>query len=221
MIEELIRKNRSRRRFHQGERVELKTLRGLVDLARISASGANLQPLKYILSCDPETNARVFQHLAWAGYLKSWPGPDEGERPAAYIVILCDTAIAESPGCDHGIAAQSIMLGATELGLGGCIIASVNRDELRRELEIADRYYHRVLKIPSVMWKVGTVHPKAMRIPRSRRPGLHSSKYAPHLRPSLRTGIITAATAILTVLSSRKKRAGPRARPCGGIPSSC
>jgi hippurate hydrolase len=63
--------------------------------------------------------------------------------------------------------------------------------------------YHRVLKIPSVMWKVGTVHPKAMRIPKSRRPGLHSSRYAPHLRPSLRTGIITAATAILTVLSGR------------------
>jgi len=140
MLEDLVRKNRSYRRFYQDVPVDLETLRALVNLARLSASGANRQPLKYIVSCEPGTNARIFPHTRWAGYLKDWPGPAEGERPAAYIVILGDTEIRKSFGCDHGIAAQSIMLGATERGLGGCIIGSIDRSGLRQVLGIPDRY---------------------------------------------------------------------------------
>ncbi|MGA9347779.1 MAG: nitroreductase family protein [Anaerolineae bacterium] len=139
MLEDLVRKNRSYRRFHQDVPVDLETLRALVNLARLSASANNLQPLKYILSCEPETNARIFPHTRWAGYL-DWPGPAEGERPAAYIVILGDTEIRKSFGCDHGIAAQSIMLGATERGLGGCMIGSIDHSGLRQALDIPDRY---------------------------------------------------------------------------------
>jgi len=140
MLEDLIRKNRSYRRFYQEVSIELETLRELVNLARLSASSANKQPLKYILSCDPQRNALIFPHLAWAGYLKDWPGPSEGERPSAYIIILGDTEISRSFDCDHGIAAQSILLGATEKGLGGCIIGSINRKGLREALNIPSRY---------------------------------------------------------------------------------
>jgi nitroreductase len=140
MIEDLVRQNRSYRRFHQDVPVRIETLRALVNLARMSASGSNLQPLKYILSSDRETNARIFPHTRWAGYLKDWDGPAEGERPAAYIVILGDTEISKSFGCDHGIAAQSIMLGAVERGLGGCMIGSIARDRLRETLDIPERY---------------------------------------------------------------------------------
>jgi len=138
MLEDLVRKNRSYRRFHQNVPVDMETLRALVNLARLSASGSNLQPLKYILSCEPETNARIFPHTRWAGYLKDWSGPAEGERPSAYIVILGDTEIHKSFGCDHGIAAQSIMLGAAERGLGGCMIGSVDHTGLRKALDIPE-----------------------------------------------------------------------------------
>jgi len=140
MLRDLISRNRSCRRFHQEVGIELETLRELVDLARLSASGRNLQPLKYILSCDPERNALIFPHLGWAFHLKDWPGPAEGERPSAYIVILRDTAITRSPSCDHAIAAQSILLGAREKGLGGCMIGSVQREGLRKALGIPPRY---------------------------------------------------------------------------------
>ena len=140
MLKDLVTKNRSYRRFHQGEGITLGTLRELVDLARLSASGANRQPLKFILACDPERNAQIFPHLAWAGYLTDWPGPEEGERPSGYIVVLGDTDIRPSFGVDHGIAAQSILLGATEKGLGGCIIASIKKDALRAALDINSRY---------------------------------------------------------------------------------
>jgi nitroreductase len=139
-LRDLVLKNRSRRRFYQDVAVDLETLRELVDLARLSASGANLQPLKYILSCDPQKNALVFPHLSWAGYLEGWVAPSEGERPSAYIVILGDRSIKPSFGCDHGIAAQSILLGATEKGLGGCIIGSIQRANLRKALDIPSHY---------------------------------------------------------------------------------
>lgn len=53
-LKELFLKNRSYRRFYQDVPVEMETLRELVDLARLSASGANRQPLKFLLSYDPE-----------------------------------------------------------------------------------------------------------------------------------------------------------------------
>jgi nitroreductase len=140
MLRDLIVKNRTCRRFHQEAAVERETLRELVDLARLSASAANLQPLKYVLSCDPQKNALIFPHLGWAGYLKDWPGPSEGERPSAYIIILADTQISQSFDCDHGIAAQSILLGAAAKGLGGCMIGTVERKELSEALDIPSRY---------------------------------------------------------------------------------
>lgn len=130
MLRELIVKNRSYRRFDQETPIDRETLEELIDLARLSASAANRQPLKYALSYDPQTNASIFPSLAWAGYLDDWSGPEDGERPAAYIIILMDNTISKSLDCDHGIAAQSILLGATEKGLGGCIIGSIRREKI-------------------------------------------------------------------------------------------
>ncbi len=140
MLRDLILKNRSYRRFHQDIAVEIETLGELVDLARLSASSSNTQPLKFVLSCDPQKNAQIFPCLGWAAYLKDWSGPTEGERPSAYIVILGDTQISQSFGVNHGIAAQSILLGATEKGLGGCMIGSTKKPELAQALNIPPRY---------------------------------------------------------------------------------
>ena len=140
MIKDLIIVNRTCRRFYQEAAVEVETLRELVDLARLSATASNRQSLKYILSGDPKKNALIFQCLGWAGALKDWPGPVEGERPSAYIIILGDTEISKGFGCDHGIAAQSILLGAREKGLGGLMHGSVNRNQLSKALGILPRY---------------------------------------------------------------------------------
>jgi len=139
-FEQLIVRNRSYRRYDQSQVVGADTLRDLVDIARRTPSAANRQPLKYVLIDDPAGCARLFAHLAWAGALKDWPGPAEGERPAAYVIILCDTEIAKSPTCDHGIAAQSMLLAAVERGLGGCMLGAINREGIRQDFNIPDRY---------------------------------------------------------------------------------
>lgn len=136
----LVKKSRSYRRFDEGHPVDPETLRDLIRLAQYSPTGNNQQPLKYWLSHSPEMNAKIFPHLAWAGSLQDWDGPQEGERPTAYVIILGDTEIKSNFGVDYGIAAQSIMLGAVEQGLGGCMIASVQREALQEVLGIPDRY---------------------------------------------------------------------------------
>jgi len=135
-MKDLIVKNRSYRRFYEDYEISRDILRDLVDMARLSPSGANLQPLKYKLSDSAEINGKIFTCLAWAGYLADWPGPEEGERPSAYIIMMEDTTIKKEVKHDQGIAAQSILLGATEKGLGGCIIGSVKKEPLREILNL-------------------------------------------------------------------------------------
>jgi len=136
MLAELIKKNRSCRRFDESHPVAPETLRELIDLARCSASAANRQPLKYILSTNPAKNEAIFACLGWAAYLKNWPGPAPGERPAAYIIITGDTRISTNFWCDHGIASQSILLGAREMGLAGCIFGAINKPKLKQSCDI-------------------------------------------------------------------------------------
>ncbi len=141
MLKDLIIKNRSYRRFYQEKQVSKEVLKGLIDLARLSASARNAQPLKYVLINNPETNAKIFKHLTWAGYLSDWNGPVEGERPSAYIIMLNDTNISSNYFSDNGICSQSILLGAVEQGLGGCIIGSIEkRIKLQQEVNIPMEY---------------------------------------------------------------------------------
>ena len=91
MFKDLVEACRSYRRFYEDKHISIEVLRELVNLARLTPSAGNMQPLKYILSANPDTNAKIFPATAWAGYLKDWPGPAEGERPSAYIIILGDT----------------------------------------------------------------------------------------------------------------------------------
>lgn len=140
MFRELVLKNRSYRRFDQSVRISPEQLRELVDLARLTPSGKNAQPIKYMLFSSEEMCAKIFPCTMWAAYLKDWGGPVEGERPTAYIVMLGDKSISNVFGVDPGIAAQTLLLGAVEKGLGGCMLGSVNRVELTKLLNISDQF---------------------------------------------------------------------------------
>ncbi len=141
MITDLVLKNRSYRRFYEDHIIESQTLKDFIKLARITPSAANKQPLKYILSNTKEKNAKIFETLAWAGYLKEWDGPEPGERPSAYIIVLGDLEIGKNYfDVNAGIAMQSILLGAVEKELGGCIFAAINRELLAMSLSIPERY---------------------------------------------------------------------------------
>ena len=136
MFRDLVMKNRSTRKFHQEVAISRKTLTELVDLARMSASGANRQTLKYYLSSEPERNDIIWQHIGMDG------NPPEGNRPSAYILVLNDKKLGTFAAAlvDHGIAAQTILLGATEKGLNGCMVGIIQRKELLKALNLPQRY---------------------------------------------------------------------------------
>lgn len=138
----LIEKTRNYHYFIESEKVTEQTLRELVDFARLapSTSNMNMQPLRYVISCDEARNEAIFETLSWQGYLRGWGGPIKGVKPTGYILVLGDKTVCSSYVADQGIAAQSILLGATQMGLGGCIAAKVQRRKLREALDLPTRY---------------------------------------------------------------------------------
>ena len=108
-----------------------------VDAARLSPSGANRQPLKYVIVNDQNLLREVFDTLSWAGYLPDYH-PSKEEMPRAYIVILLDKDVRRDPSHDAGIAAMSISMVAYGEGLGSCILGAVDRRKLRKILNVPD-----------------------------------------------------------------------------------
>ncbi len=140
MIRDLVVRNRTYRRFDENVEIGREGLLEMVDLARLSSSAANLQPMKYILVTEKEDRIKLFPHLKWAASLPDWDGPEQGERPTAYIVMLLDLEISKNPWWDHGISAQSILLGAVEKGYGGCMFGAFDKNGIKKDFEIGDRY---------------------------------------------------------------------------------
>ena len=139
MIYEKIIGRRSIRKYARKE-VPKEVMLKCVDAARLSPSGANRQPLRYVIVDDQELLKEVFSTLSWAGYLADYQ-PSEEEMPRAYVVILLDKSIRKNPGHDAGIAAMSISMVAYDEGLGSCILGAIHREKLRNILNVPDDLY--------------------------------------------------------------------------------
>lgn len=134
-IKELVVKNRTYRIFDENHQITEEDLMALIELARLSGFGGNRQSLKFWAILDEQKRKEVFKTLKWANYYKDWIGPDEGQRPTAYIVMFHDKEIANNYFWEHGLAAQSITLGAVAKGLGACTFASFDRYDLMVALD--------------------------------------------------------------------------------------
>ena len=67
MIRDLIIQNRSFRRFDSSVKLTVEQIKKWIELARFSASGRNMQPLKYVICTNQAINAKIFPNLDWAG----------------------------------------------------------------------------------------------------------------------------------------------------------
>ena len=140
-LEQLVRKNRSYRGYDESVSVTSEQLYRLLSCVRLTPSSTNLQPLKFLVTNTPEENAKIFPYTKWAGKLSHLHLPYEGHRPTAYVVIFIDRTIAQNPTPflkDVGIAAQTLLLGAVEQGLGGIMIGSFDHDAILKEFSLPD-----------------------------------------------------------------------------------
>jgi nitroreductase len=129
---ELVKQARSIRRFIEADPIPVEELHRLVDIVRFVPSASNQQPLRYRLVTEAAERAKVFPCLRWASALRRWVGPQEGERPTAYILIV--KGRSRHVGHDAGIAAQTIQLAATAAGYGACMMDAMDKDALQRAL---------------------------------------------------------------------------------------
>ena len=159
MIRDLVRRTRTVRRFDEARGLDLAMLREWIDLARLGGSARNAQVLRYMPIADENLCDRLFPLLGWAGYLRDWPGPVPGERPAAYIVCLLATdllrGVESEAHCDLGIATQNLLLGAAEQGVFGCRIGAFAQEQVHRLLRLEDRF--KVLLVVALGYPAETV----------------------------------------------------------------
>ncbi len=141
-FKELVLANRSYRGYDESRRVTREELLAMVDCARFAASSINQQPLKFCLVWEKNAVDKVQSHTQWAKGLPELTLPHPGKCPTAFIIICQDTQIDSCKTRyqqDVGIAAQTILLAATEMGLGGCMIGSYNAAGIKEALALPER----------------------------------------------------------------------------------
>ena len=139
-VYDLILKRRTIRRFKQ-QQIEAALLKKMVSAGRLAPSGANLQPLEFIVVNDPELVELVFPKVKWAGYIAPAGDPPEGSRPVAYIIVLINTTIKPRHGeVDAAAAIENMILTALDDGIGSCWMGAIDREQLRTMLSIPPKY---------------------------------------------------------------------------------
>ena len=138
MVKDIVKKNRTYRRYDNSVKINKEQIIEWIDCARYCASAKNAQPMKYIIVTEPEACATLYPALKWAGYLTDWDGPIPEERPTAYIVQLLDTSITTNPLCDDGLQLQAITMAAVEEGFGACIFKSFDNGAVRKQFNLPE-----------------------------------------------------------------------------------
>ena len=139
-FKELVKSNRTCRRYDGTKSITRQDLLDLVDLVRYAPCGKNKQALRFALVADEETKARVFDNIFWAGFLKDWDGPIEGERPGGYILVFDDNDYGRAMVEDVGLAGQTLALGARAGGKAVCIFKAFKEKEIKEALGLGDNF---------------------------------------------------------------------------------
>ena len=139
----MVRKCRSYRKFDNNFQINDEILNKIMECVRFAPTGGNLQNLDFFVTNKKDEVAEIFSQTKWAALYKDWE-PAENERPTAFIAICTRKANeARRPWLkiDVGIAAQTIMLAASNMDLGGCMLGSFNEKNLLESLDLADTHH--------------------------------------------------------------------------------
>ncbi len=142
MLKDLIRANRSYRGYDESRKITEEELLELVDCARLTPSSINMQPFRYYLAWEKEEVDKIQALTKWARALPQLELPHPGMYPTAFIVICQDTSVNDSLARfqkDVGIVAQTMLLAATEMGLGGCMIGNFPAATLKEVLALPEK----------------------------------------------------------------------------------
>ena len=137
-VYQAITTRRTIRRF-QPKPIEPAVLERIVDAGRLAPSGANCQPVEFILVTQATLCQQVFTTTAWAGRVTPRRTPKAGQEPTAWVIVLLNSQRGPATAtADAAAAIENMLLTAVDAGLGSCWIGSVQRKELAAILNIPD-----------------------------------------------------------------------------------
>ena len=137
-VYEAITTRRTIRRFKQ-QAIDGAVLERIVDAGRLAPSGANCQPLEFILVTQADLCKQVFDLTAWAGRVTPRRTPKAGQEPVAWVITLLNSQRGPvAAKHDAAAAIENMILVAVEEGLGSCWIGSVKREELAKLLNVPE-----------------------------------------------------------------------------------
>ncbi len=136
-LAKLVETTRCTRRFKPDIEISKKDLEEIINLARITSSAKNMQPLKYIIVTEKKLVSRLSSTSKWAAHLTSW-NQSKSEQPSAFIILVNDTTIDGISMVDAGISLQTIMLAARSKGYASCTLASIDKDICKNEFNLDD-----------------------------------------------------------------------------------
>ena len=122
----LLRKNRSYRGYDPSCVVTQAQLRRIAEVCTRVPSGRNQQALRFKLVTKDTGSDRMQGLYKLGGALPELHLPFPGTEPEAFIIICSVKEPDRWVNMDIGIAAQSMLLKAVEMGLGGICIGAFN-----------------------------------------------------------------------------------------------
>lgn len=131
----LLKANRSYRGYDANFKVRPDQLRRIMEVATLCPSARNQQVLRFRPVLQDEA-AKVLQHIRLGGALPELHLPFEGTEPNAFIVICSTVPDSHYVSVDLGIVAQSMLLQATEIGLGGICIGAFDHAAIKEALAL-------------------------------------------------------------------------------------
>lgn len=131
----LLQRNRSYRGYDNKFVVRNDQLRSIIETATLCPSARNQQVLRFRPVLSDEAD-KVLKHIRLGGALPELHLPFEGSEPRAFVVICSTVEESKYVDIDLGIVAQTMLLRATELGLGGICIGAFDHAEIREALQL-------------------------------------------------------------------------------------
>lgn len=135
-LQRLLRANRSYRGYDTSFKVREDQLRSIIEVATLCPSARNQQVLRFRPVLEAEADV-VLRHIRLGGALPELHLPFAGTEPRAFVVICSTVPDSHYVSVDLGIVAQSMLLRATELGLGGICIGAFDHAEIKQGLGLS------------------------------------------------------------------------------------
>ena len=134
-LRRLLLQNRSYRGYDTTFQVREDQLRRIIEVATLCPSARNQQVLRFRPVLGAEADV-VLSHIRLGGALPELHLPFPGTEPRAFIIICSTVEESKYVDMDLGIVAQSMLLQATEMGLGGICIGAFDHAEIKEALNL-------------------------------------------------------------------------------------